>query len=286
MARVGVIGLGRMGAALAQRMAAEGVSVTGWTRSGRAVEGVETASDLGQLVSASDALVLSLLDDTAVAGTLDALLDQDLAGKIIIETSTVTPGVLTDRIDRIRTAGADAVDAPIAGGPELVLSGNCGFYVGGEDAAAERAREVLSAVSSRFFHVGPLGAGLVMKVINNGMIMAYFNGLSDLLPLAQRAGLPLETALRILCGGPAGLPMIADRIPKVLGEDKSIGFALSAAFKDNDVFSRVVASFGLTSPMLENFAARKGDVEAAGLMDRDPAELLNLAYYGRGAERD
>ncbi|MBS8271515.1 hypothetical protein DYI26_22840, partial [Halomonas litopenaei] len=89
-----------------------------------------------------------------------------------------------------------------------------------------------------------------MKTINNSMIQCYFSGLDDMMPLAKRAGLPLETALRILCGGPAGIPMIADRIPKILGDDETVGFEIQAAHKDNGVFQRVVEAYGLSSPIL------------------------------------
>ena len=276
--RIGVVGLGRMGSAIAQRMADYGLNVSGWTRSGRTVDGVKPAIDLQHLVQEYDVLILSLLDDAAVGAMLDSLLEQDLSEKLIIETSTVTPGQLVGRADQFAAKGAIVVDAPISGGPEMVLAGSCGIFIGGEDAAAARATQVLTAISGRIFHVGPLGTGLVMKVVNNGMIMAYFNGLADLIPLAKRAGLPLETALRILSSGPAGMPMVADRIPKVLGEDNSIGFAMSAAFKDNDVFQHVVESFGLTSPMLARFGAQKIAVKEADLWDKDPAMLINLAY--------
>ncbi len=280
MERIGIIGLGRMGSAIAQRMVAEGRSVLGWTRSGRAVEGVENARDLETLVERCDTLILSLFDDAAVASVLDMLLAHDLAGKQIIDTSTVTPDLLKTRIGQITALGATAVDAPISGGPELVLAGNCGIFIGGDDASAMRARETLTAISGRIFHVGPLGTGLVMKVINNSMIQVYFNGLADLLPLARKAGLPLETALRILCGGPAGMPMVRDRIPKVLGEDTDVGFTLNAVFKDNEVFLGVVESFGLTSPMLKHFGMQKDAIIKAGLGERDPAAFINLAYDG------
>ncbi|MEP3278718.1 MAG: NAD(P)-dependent oxidoreductase [Stappiaceae bacterium] len=280
MDRIGIIGLGRMGSAIAQRMMAEGLAVQGWTRSGRRVDGVHGAKDLQSLVKSSDTLILSLFDDAAVASILDALLMYDLRGKQIIETSTVVPSILIDRIDKITAKGATAVDAPISGGPEMVLAGSCGIFVGGDEASATRARGSLSAISGRIFHVGPLGTGLVMKVINNGMLQAYFSGLADLMPLARRAGLPLETALRIVSGGPAGMPMLADRISKVLGDDKEVGFAMSGVFKDNDVFQRVLDSFGLRSPMLTSFGRQRNAVEEAGLWDRDPAELISLAYYG------
>ncbi|MFV2053748.1 NAD(P)-dependent oxidoreductase [Aliiroseovarius sp. YM-037] len=278
MDRIGVIGLGRMGSAIARRMATEGRSVLGWTRSGRAVDGVKSAADLETLVANSDTLILSLFDDAAVSAVLDALLSLDLAGKQIIETSTVVPDVLISRIDQIKALGATAVDAPISGGPELVMACKCGIFIGGDQDAAARAEVCLSAISGRIFHVGPLGAGLAMKVINNGMIQAYFNGLADFMPLARKAGLPLETVLRIVCGGPAGLPMVADRIDKVLGKDDEIGFTINAALKDTDVFKRVVDSFGLTSPMLDAFEATGDAAIKAGLGENDPAALINLAY--------
>lgn len=280
MEKIGVVGLGRMGSAIARRMAAQGHDVVGWTRSGRATAEVQAAPDLESLAARSDTLVLSLFDDAAVAGVLEALLAFDLTGKQIIETSTVVPDVLRDRHAALLDRGATAVDAPISGGPELVMAGKCGIFIGGEAEAAARAEKTLAAISNRIFHVGPLGAGLAMKVINNGMIQTYFNGLAEFMPLAKEAGLPLETALRILCGGPAGMPMVADRLPKVLGEDEEIGFTINATYKDSDVFRRVMQSFGLPSPMLDNFAAMSGSAIEAGLGERDPAAFINFAYDG------
>jgi 3-hydroxyisobutyrate dehydrogenase len=229
-------------------------------------------------VAQSETLILSLFDDNAVAMVLDALLELDLVGKQIIETSTVVPNILKDRIEQITAKGATAVDAPISGGPELVLAGACGIFIGGDDAAAKRAQDSLAAMSGRIFHVGPLGTGLVMKVINNGMLQCYFNGLGDLMPLAKRAGLPMETAMQILCGGPAGVQMIIDRMPKILGEDKTIGFTITAAHKDNDVFQRVVQSFGLESPVLINSGERQQAAIDAGLGEDDPAAMVSFAY--------
>lgn len=278
MTQIGIIGLGRMGSAIAQRMQAQGHNVKGWTRSGRPVDGITTAADLSSLIDTCDTLILSLLDDTAVASVLDTCLAQDLAGKIIIDTSTVVPTILKDRIARIETKGALAVDAPISGGPELVLAGQCGVFIGGSDAAAGRAQDVISAISSRVFHVGPLGTGLVMKTINNSMIQCYFSGLDEMMPLAKRAGLPLETALRILCGGPAGMPMIADRIPKILGDDETVGFEIQAAHKDNGVFQRVAGAYGLSSPNLALAGERQKQALADGLGAKDPAALVAAAY--------
>ena len=110
------------------------------------------------------------------------------------------------------------------------------------------------------------------------MVQSYFNGLADMMPLAKRAGLPLETALRILCGGPAGIPVVSDRIPKILGQDAEVDFTLNAVFKDNDVFQRVLGFFGLNSQTLTEFGERNTAVAEKGLLEHDPAAMITMAY--------
>jgi len=278
MGTIGVIGLGRMGTAIAQRTAGQGQTVTGWTRSGRTVEGVETVDELRAVAEHSDTLILSLFDDQAVADVMDRLLGFDLVGKQIIETSTVAPDILKTRITAIEAAGATAIDAPISGGPELVAAGKCGVFIGGTDAAAERAKDTLSLISDRVFHVGPLGAGLVMKTINNGMLQTYFAGLADFLPLAARAGLPMETALKILAGGPAGTPFLNARLPMMLGEETTVGFTIAASKKDQEVFTRIVEGFDLQSPMLDRYGALSGAAMAEGMGEMDPAVFARWLY--------
>ncbi|PWK59511.1 NAD(P)-dependent oxidoreductase [Roseicyclus mahoneyensis] len=279
MDRIGVIGLGRMGAAMAMRLSVQGVPVTGWTRSGRTVPGVTQAPDLAALLAASDVMILSLFDDDAVGAMLDALAPFDLSGKLVVETSTVTPRTLAARVDRLGAAGAALVDAPVSGGPELVAQGACGFFIGGPPEAAVRAQAALTPLSTRIFHVGPLGTGLVMKTVNNALMQTYTAGLVEQLRVAARAGLPLETALTILCGGPAGLPMVRDRVPRILGQDTSVGFPVRGVAKDNAVFRRVAAEAGVATPTLDAFADILADVIEAGLSDADIAAVMSRAYH-------
>ena len=98
MERIGVLGLGRMGSAMARKLAASGATVTGWTRSGRTVDGVAAAPDLAALVQASDTLIpVALRRRCRDLRRSDALLPHDLAGRLILETSTVVPQILIDR---------------------------------------------------------------------------------------------------------------------------------------------------------------------------------------------
>jgi len=278
MDRIGVIGLGRMGSEIATRFAAQGVPVTGWTRSGRTVAHVPTAPDLFSLVARADIIVLSLFDDAAVSETLAALLDCPLGGKLVIDTSTIVPGTLLAYAAQIEAAGAHLADAPISGGPEMVASGSCGIFVGGCHDAAHRAQTALAPLSERIFHVGPLGTGLVMKSINNAMMQSYFAGLAEQMRVARHAGLSLEMALTILSGGPAGAPVLKDRMPRILGHDASVGFPIHGAAKDNDVFRRVAAEAGVATPTLDAASAMIAAAMDAGLAEADVAALIAMAY--------
>lgn len=278
MNRIGIIGLGRMGSAMTERLASQDVPVTGWTRSGRSVDRIPSATDLPALVATSDTLILSLYDDTAVAEVLDELLTLDLDSKLIIETSTVVPNLLQDRAGALGAKGATAVDAPISGGPEMVLDGSCGIFIGGTDADVARARTALTLITERIAHVGPLGAGLVMKTINNSMLQTYFTGLCELLPLAKKAGISLKQTLGILNAGPAGIPMVENRMAKILGEDPTVGFTLDGVHKDNDIFRRVLKTYGLPSPVLDCAADMQRASLADGFGDKDPALAIAAAY--------
>lgn len=282
--KLGIIGLGRMGSALAERFATQGHAVTGWTRSGLSAEraaqlGIGRADSIANLVVGADVILTSLFDDTAVAEVLDALLACAISGKLIVETSTVVPTLLTERSAAFVAAGADVVDAPISGGPEMVRAGTCGVFIGGSDDAATRADAALAALTQRRRHVGPLGAGMAMKTINNGVSQAYFAGLVEMLRLGKRAGLELDTILDELRKSPAGLPMIMARIPKILGDDTDVGFTLSGVCKDNAVFQTVAAAFDVDTPALRAAdAVQRAAMEDGIGDDQDAAMMFAKAY--------
>jgi 3-hydroxyisobutyrate dehydrogenase-like beta-hydroxyacid dehydrogenase len=274
--RIGVIGLGRMGRALAQRLAGQGLPVTGWTRSGGdpGIAGLVLAPGLGDAVAASDILLLSLFDDAAVREMLARLARLDLAGRLIVETSTVSPAVVRDAEPAIAAAGGRLIDAPISGGPEMVAAGTIGLYVGGAEADVARFAPIAGRLSSRVVPVGGLGAGHAAKIVNNAAMGGVWQAMIESFRLGARLGLDLETMLGIMERSPATAPAFRDRIPKMTGADPTVGFPVAGVVKDQTLFLAVAEAAGVALPALA--AARENFLAAAeaGHAERDLAVVI------------
>lgn len=267
--RIGVIGLGRMGRALAARLGAQGLAVTGWTRSGGAPPaGVAAASTLEDAVAASDVLILSLFDDAAVRETLDRLSRLDLRGRLLVETSTIAPDVVRAAAPGLEAAGSRIVDAPISGGPEMVAAGTIALFVGGAPADVARFAPVAARLTAQVYEVGPLGAGHAAKIVNNSAMGGALQAMIESFRLGVRLGLDLPTMLRIMETSPAATPAFKARIPKMRGDDASVSFSVAGVLKDQALFLRIAETLGEPLPALaaarENFVrvAEAGHAEA------------------------
>jgi 3-hydroxyisobutyrate dehydrogenase len=276
--RIGIIGLGRMGRALAARLAGQGLEVTGWTRSGGApvAEGVTIAAAMADAVAAADILILSLFDDAAVRETLGRLAALDLTGRLIVETSTVAPSVVRDAAPAIEAAGGRIIDAPISGGPEMVAAGTIGLFVGGAEADVARFLPIAARLSPRVVPVGALGAGHAAKIVNNVALGGAWQAMIESTRLGARLGLDLETMVRILEDSPASNPSFRTRVPKILGQDREVGFPVSGVLKDQDLFLRIAAGAGEDLPALAAARANFAQVAGDGHGGEDLARVIAL----------
>ena len=279
MERIGVLGLGRMGREIALRLTARGAEVTGWSRSGMPDGlGVTAAESPAALAQVAEILILSLFDDAAVSSVLDQLLAAPVGGRLIIDTSTVSPMLLKGRVDQAHAAGAGLADAPISGGPEMVANGSCGIFLGGAEADVARARPVLELITERVIPTGALGTGMGLKVVNNATLAGIFATLDETMRIARAAGLDFELALRAVAGGPAGPPVLAARLDRALGRDDSVGFSISGVAKDLTVFRAAASELGVEAPVLERMHALTGLAQENGLGEKDLASMLRAAW--------
>lgn len=283
---VGVVGLGRMGNALAERLAAHGIRVYGWTRSGLTEEkattlGISACEDLDSLASQSTLIILSLLDDAAVTGVIGDLLNHDLSGKLIVDTSTVSPDTLRALFPKIRDAGAGAVDAPIAGGPGMVLDGTAGYYVGGSADDMDTFRPVASLLSERVIHVGGLGDGAAAKIVNNMMLAGFWQSLKEAVEVGKASGLSLEAMIELLSESPVSNGAFLHRRPVLLGESETVGFSVNGVIKDIALFQKTAAALGVITPTMDaaidSFIAHR----EAGHGEADLVTMVRAAYLAK-----
>lgn len=278
--RIGIIGLGRMGRAMAARLASCGFVITGWSRSGVPDDFPETATataDIAGLVETSDIIILALLDDAAVHAMAERLEALDLSGKLIVDTSTVSPLTLRSHQAAMELKGGRLLDAPISGGPETLIAGKAGFYIGGREDDYRRFLPVVEVLSDRIHHVGSLGHGAASKLINNMMLTGLWESLKEALQLGARAGLARDKMIEVLSGSPAASPAMKGRLPVVLGETDHVGFPVSGVVKDVSVVRDYAAHLDVAIPAMKAALASFESAARAGYAEADLATMVKLA---------
>lgn len=281
--RIGVLGLGTMGGAMARRLAAAGYAVTGYDPSlARAAEAGAAGVRLAPSpAAAADAdLVLSSLPHPAALRQAylgpDGALDGARAGMTLIDTSTVDPESWREVAAAAAGRGVDCLDAPVSGGPAEAGSGELVFLVGGEAAVLERCRPVLAALGSTIHHAGPLGSGHVVKLVNNLMSMANVLAAAEGMVLGVKAGVDPQRLFDILSTTGGRSHHFLKRFPHVLRGDFAPRFSVALSRKDLSLALGLAARLGI--PLVTTAAARQMYEAAAaeGLDNGDMAGVIRL----------
>ena len=211
--KIGIAGIGKMGAAIAQRLLQHGHQVTLWNRTAGKAQallrhGATVADTPAALATASDILLSILTDAEAIAATYDGpagLLAGDVSGKLFIEMSTVRPDTQRALSARICARGATMIDCPVGGTTGPAREGKLLGFVGGEAADLARARPVLEQLCRRIEHVGQVGAGASLKLAINLPLLVYWQAVGEALALCQPLGLDPARLVNIFAdtsGGP------------------------------------------------------------------------------------
>ncbi len=300
MTTVAVVGLGRMGSAMARALAGSGSGgdlVLHNRTSDRAEElagelGARVARTPAEAAAEADVVISMLADGTAVASVWDGpdgLLAGVRRGTVLVDMSTVPPDTLRPYAERVGAAGAGMLDAPVSGSVALAESGSLTIMVGGEADALERARPVLDRLSQKVFHMGPLGSGHAMKLAVNGVIFAINNAVSEALVLAERAGIAREDAYEVIASGAAGAPFVGYKRDAFLGPDTApVGFSLELAGKDLDLITAFADALGVPVPLAAVSREVIGQAARAVGGDRDfsavAVHLRDRAEEGTSAD--
>ncbi|HMM53704.1 MAG TPA: NAD(P)-dependent oxidoreductase [Candidatus Desulfobacillus sp.] len=194
MKAVGIAGTGTMGRAVAGRLLADGLAVSGYDASPRAAEqaralGVAMCGSLAQLAGAAERIILFLPGPAEIAAAVTGeggLLAGMRRGGAIIDMSTSSPDNTAAMAAAAREAGIGYLDAPVLGRPDTV--GKWSLPVGGEAALLEEVRPLLERIAGSVLHVGGPGAGHKVKLLNNLMFGAISAITAEVMAVAERVG--------------------------------------------------------------------------------------------------
>ena len=237
---IGFIGLGIMGSGMAHNLLRQGADLVVWNRTAAKME-ASVAAGAAAAESPADVARRATIVMICVSDTPDVeevvigpagILSGSLEGRLVVDHSTISPTATIRLAEATEAAGGRWLDAPVSGGSEGAQRGTLSIMVGGDPADLERARPHLAAYAASITHVGPVGAGQKVKIVNQILVALNQLAASEALLFASMAGLELERTLQAVTGGAAGSWMLANRGPQMIARDWRPGFTIDLQQKD------------------------------------------------------
>lgn len=238
MSKVGFIGMGIMGSGMARNLVEAGFDVMVWNRTvakAEAIEGAAVGSSPKEVAAACDPVLICVSDSADVEAVVrgeDGVLAGLRPGALIVDHSTISPSVTRELAEEAGDAGGSWMDAPVSGGSEGAVNGTLSIMVGGTETDLTRAMPYFEAMGKTITHVGPVGSGQLVKLVNQLLVVVNQLAVSEALLFAEAAGLDLDATLRAVTGGAAGSWMLANRGPQMVARDWRPGFTIDLQLKD------------------------------------------------------
>lgn len=289
--RVAVIGLGRMGGAMARRFHGAGYELVLWNRDRSKAEAVaedtgsEIADSAAEAAARAGVIVSSLADDAALRSVylgddgVVAGIEQDA---IAVDTSTVDPDTVIEVGEAVDSVGARFLDCPVSGSVSTVEAGALTIMAGGDPKTVEQVEPLLSSISKQVINVGDRGAGAACKLAVNSLLHGLNVALSEALVLAEKAGVDRKTAYEVFASGAAGAPFLDyKREAYENPEDAVVAFSLDLVAKDLELITALGSKVGVPLEQANtSLEVVRGAVEAG--MGAD--DLSAIAVYLRGED--
>ena len=279
--RVGVIGLGNIGGAVAANLVADGHHVSVFDLDQNRVQslvgaGARAAASAAQVGERCTVTFLSLPTPSA----MDAVADEWLAGAprdaILIDLTTNAPAVVQRVGARLASAGRHLLECPLTGGAPGAQARMLVFMVGGEPVIYERVRPLLAKLGRASFHMGGLGLGNVAKLVNSLIAFQATWGSLEVLAVATKVGIELRTMIDVIRTGGAGNIFTERMVEGINERHRPTQFALGLAAKDAGLFVDVARQAGVPVPVSAQIAQALVAAVAAGLGERDFTDLVEM----------
>lgn len=285
--RVGVIGLGLMGAPMAANFMKAGFPVTVWNRTAEKSQklaklGAAVAQSPAELAGQVEILLTIVSDPPALEEVLwgkQGALGGLKSGSVLIDSSTVSPALARRVSKACEEKSVGFLDAPVTGGTWGAEKGELVFMVGGEKDVFERVRPALEAVGKRFFLLGPNGAGQTIKLAMNLILALQVQALAEGLELVTRAGVEGEKLIEVLQSSMGRAAVLDVKAPVILKRDFTPSFPLRLMHKDIRLAMELAKENGLELPAGAAAYKAYSSVKSSAKSDVDYAAIAS--YWKR-----
>ncbi len=285
--QVGLVGAGRMGTAMGERILAGGFGLSVHNRTPeRAASLIEAgatwAPNPADLAAGCDVVLTVLTDDAAVEsvycgpnGLLAATGD-----RVFVECSTVRTATVTRLDPLVRASGSRLLDAPLAGPPSAARAGQLLVLAGGDEADLAVVQPVLACYSRATVHMGPVGSGTTMKLVLMAPMGSYFAALAEGLAIGSQAGLDRARMLEVILDSHTAPPALRDRADLLLGAQRPAGFDVTGVRKDLRAIVATGLDFGVATSTAGAALGVYSAAAAGGFAEQD---LIFIVDYVRQA---
>lgn len=288
--RIGYVGVGLMGLPMVKRLVALGYAVTAVDivaerTAAAAAAGAVTASTPAEAAQGADLVLLNLPTTDAVEQAVfgaGGIAETLRAPQLLIDFSTIKVDKCRAFAQKLRVAtGCGWIDAPVSGGPPASGSGKLTVMIGGDAGDVERARPLFADVAGRFTHMGPAGAGMVAKMLNQLIVGCGYAVMAEAVVLAEAAGIDAARLPECLAGGHADSSLLQTLYPRMQRRDFTpMGYARQV-LKDLEMVHEFGAGLHAPAPMMSEALSLYRILIHLGHAELDGAAVLNV--YDRGA---
>jgi len=258
--KIGFIGLGHLGTAMAKRLISEGVDLTVWNRTIKKAEALNcpVAKSPAELISQTDIVFLNLFDSDAVMSVIkdrEGILHGNCTGKIVIDTTTNHFEKVMDFYTILEEKDASYLEAPVLGSIVPASQGLLTVLVSGKKEVFDRVRPYIEKIGKAIFYLGTPGLAKKMKLINNLVLGSFMATLAEAIALGEKTGIEKEKVIDILLSGAGNSMVLNAKKDKLIKEDFSTHFSSSLIYKDLHYLQDLARS--LRSPLFTGSIAKE-----------------------------
>jgi 3-hydroxyisobutyrate dehydrogenase-like beta-hydroxyacid dehydrogenase len=271
--KIGYVGVGLMGGPMVKRLTGLGWSVRGYD----VVPARSSTKSVAEAAQGADVVLLNLPTNEAVEDALSHLLKVMRSPQLLVDFSTIPVDACRRHAEQLlKATGCRWVDAPVSGGPPAVEAGTLTVMAGGEAADLERLAPLMKDIAGRCTRMGPVGAGLAAKMINQLIVGVGHAMLGEAVGLCEKAGIDAARIPECLAGGYADSNVMKAYWPRMVQRDFAPRGYVRQLLKDLEMVSAWSQSLGSKTPVMECALGAYRELKKKGHSELDTSAVVKL----------